>query len=154
LQSWFPFSVHVCLNGREWLAMQMRREGIGFQQRDNTFLAVGDLPRAQELLAAQLRTDWSRKLEAWGMSFEPTHAQLFAGCPTPHPHYWSADESEWATDVMFRSSRALKRLYPHLVHHALRTFSSPDVIRFLGQKARSNGSVCGAFQGEVVTDLV
>ena len=28
VQSWFPFSVDVCLNGREWLARQMDSAGI------------------------------------------------------------------------------------------------------------------------------
>jgi hypothetical protein len=27
LQSWFPFLTQVCLNGREWLACQMRARG-------------------------------------------------------------------------------------------------------------------------------
>jgi hypothetical protein len=29
LQSWFPFNIQICLNGREWLAHQMDQEGIG-----------------------------------------------------------------------------------------------------------------------------
>lgn len=33
LQTWFPFTVHVCVNGREWLAQQLRGEGIGYVQR-------------------------------------------------------------------------------------------------------------------------
>lgn len=28
LQTWFPFQVQVCLNGCEWLARQMDREGL------------------------------------------------------------------------------------------------------------------------------
>ncbi len=28
LQTWFPFSIHVCLNGRDWLARQLDEEGI------------------------------------------------------------------------------------------------------------------------------
>jgi hypothetical protein len=29
VQTWFPFAVDVCLNGREWLARQMERAGAG-----------------------------------------------------------------------------------------------------------------------------
>jgi len=32
VQSWFPFSVEVCLNGREWLARQMDRVGLKYRQ--------------------------------------------------------------------------------------------------------------------------
>src|ERR1700750_3367668 len=28
IQSWFPFSIQICLNGREWLARQMDGKGI------------------------------------------------------------------------------------------------------------------------------
>src|SRR5262245_9205292 len=49
LQTWLPFTVHICVNGREWLAHQLRREGIGFEQRDNCFIDVADVARAQEL---------------------------------------------------------------------------------------------------------
>src|SRR5437016_10426310 len=40
VQTWFPFTVSVCLNGREWLARQMDRAGIGYEQRDNCFVRV------------------------------------------------------------------------------------------------------------------
>jgi hypothetical protein len=30
LQSWFPFPIQVCINGREWLAQKMKRAGLGF----------------------------------------------------------------------------------------------------------------------------
>src|SRR5258708_3288280 len=42
VQSWFPFSVDVCLNGREWLARQMYSAGIDYEQRDNGFVWVSD----------------------------------------------------------------------------------------------------------------
>ena len=35
IQSWLPFTVHVCVNGREWLCRELTQAGIGFQRRDN-----------------------------------------------------------------------------------------------------------------------
>jgi hypothetical protein len=35
IQSWLPFTVHVCVNGREWLCQELKRAGIGFRRRDN-----------------------------------------------------------------------------------------------------------------------
>ena len=29
LQTWFPFLIHICLNGHEWLARQMDDQGLG-----------------------------------------------------------------------------------------------------------------------------
>jgi hypothetical protein len=40
-----------------------------------------------------------------------------------------------------------------LVHHGLRTFASPDVMRFLGRKKPTTGRMPGHFKGEVISDL-
>jgi hypothetical protein len=62
-------------------------------------------------------------------------------------YYWSAHQSEWATDVMFKDSASLAAIYPALVLHGITSFSSPDVMRFLGRK------VHGAFEGEIISDF-
>lgn len=123
LATWFPLTVHVCINGREWLAGQMDRAGIDYVRRDNCFTRIDDLPRAQALLHDQLRTDWS------------------------------ADESEWASDVMFKSPAMLAGLYPTLVRHGMQTLGSRDVMRFLGKRVPNAGGIDKSFKGEVVTDL-
>jgi hypothetical protein len=35
IQTWFPFAIQVCLNGREWLARDMNAAGLGYERRDN-----------------------------------------------------------------------------------------------------------------------
>lgn len=131
LQTWAPFTIQVCMNGREWLACEMTRKGIEFEQRDNCFVHVANVVRAQSLLDRQLQTDWSGWLDCLTRKFHPAHAGLFDAGPLDY--YWSADETEWATDVMFRSRESLGRIYPRLLRHALTTFDSKDVLRFLGQ---------------------
>ncbi|MBK8979936.1 MAG: hypothetical protein IPM29_28900 [Planctomycetes bacterium] len=37
LQTWFPFTVQVCMNGREWLAREMTKSCIRFVKEDNCF---------------------------------------------------------------------------------------------------------------------
>lgn len=37
IQTWFPFSIQVCINGREWLARMMDRAGLHYLQRENCF---------------------------------------------------------------------------------------------------------------------
>lgn len=131
LQMWAPFSIHVCINGREWLARTFQREGIGFQQRDNCFVEIDDLSRAQELASLQLQTNWSKRLNGLMARCHPAHQTMFANRPLDY--YWSAEETEWATDVMFQSPEALAGVYRNLLHHGITTFGSPDVLRFLGQ---------------------
>jgi hypothetical protein len=130
LQTWLPFSIHVCLNGREWLANLLAKAGIEFEQRDNCFVDVADIGRAQALFDGQLRTDWDGMLNRLMRQWHPAHGTLFA---SPLDYYWSAEETEWATDVMFRSPESLAKVYPPLLRHAATTFGSGDVLRFLGR---------------------
>ena len=46
IQTWFPFYVHVCINGREWLARRLDQEGIRYcrQRRALKPPARRDLP--------------------------------------------------------------------------------------------------------------
>jgi hypothetical protein len=152
LQTWLPFQIKVVLNGRDWLARQLDDAGIGYLKKDNTFVAVDDFGRAQALLDAQLQVNWPLALNEFVEQFHPVHAEWMpASCPVGY--YWSVEQSEWATDVVFRSAEALAVLYPRLVHHGITTFSSRDVLRFLQQKVPAQGGVHGRFAGEVVSDL-
>ena len=62
LQTWFPFGVSVCMNGRQWLARQMNAAGIGYVQRENCFSFIEDVEAAQDLANEQLRSDWPKLL--------------------------------------------------------------------------------------------
>lgn len=134
LQTWLPLTVHIGLNGREWLANQLRAEEITFEQCDNCFVDLGDVERAQALFDRQLKTNWSGLLDGLLREVHPLSARLFRGQPLNY--YWSAEETEWATDVMFRSREALDRVYPRWVRHALTTFDCGDVLRFLGRSPK------------------
>jgi hypothetical protein len=151
LQTWFPFTIHVCLNGREWLARQMDLAGLGYVQRDNCFVQLEDLAATQALFRQQLRIHWGSCLNRLMDQVHPTHRQLFQELPMSY--YWSIEESEWASDVMFRSPQDLAELYPSLIRHGMTTLGSPDVMRFLGRKLPKHGGVNGHFTGEVVSDL-
>lgn len=132
LQSWIPFGVQVCLNGRSFLARQMKREGIPFVQKDNTFTAIADVKRAQALLDRLSKRDWAKTLHRWGDRANPLLERL--GFVGPFGYYWSIRQSEVATDVMFRDAQSLAEVYPHLCRHAIEHFHSRDVMRFLSGK--------------------
>lgn len=101
LQTWFPFTVHVGMNGREWLARQMDKIGLAYRRRDNCLVWIEDWARAQQLLDEQLRTDWPGLLHRL---LGQANAALGIIDPSqPTPYYWSMDEGEWASDVAFGS---------------------------------------------------
>ncbi len=62
LQTWFPFSLQVCLNGREWLARQMDAAGLAYGRQGNCFPWLQDFQRAQHLMDNQLRVKWPQRL--------------------------------------------------------------------------------------------
>jgi hypothetical protein len=152
IMTWFPMRVQVCLNGREWLARQLDAAGIAYQRLDNTFAWVADFSKAQELLTEQTKTDWPTTLMTLIQAYHPAFAKLLAELQLPG-YYWTTEQTEWATDVAFRSAEALQPLYRRLVQHAMLNLSCVDVMRFLQQHLTKSGALHGRFGGEVVSDV-
>jgi hypothetical protein len=145
IQTWFPFTIQICLNGREWLARQLDREGAAYVRHDNCFTWLDSPRQVQRLMDKQLETDWPRALTRIARALNPLHKRIFE--PWPMDYYWSAYQTEWATDIMFEDPRSLADIYPALVQHAMNHFKSPDVMRFLGRKANGN------FLGQLITSF-
>jgi hypothetical protein len=151
LQTWFPFYIQICLNGREWLARQMDAEGIRYERQNNCFVWIENLPRAQALLEAQLQTHWSQQLDRLAALLNPCLQEALS--PFVVRYYWTCHASEWATDLLFTEGAILKRLYPRFIQHGMSTLASTDVLRFLGKPLTPQGNVPHAFAGEVTTDV-
>lgn len=146
LQTWFPFLIHICLNGHEWLARQMDQQKLRYRKADNRFTWLEDFTVAQGLADAQLRTDWVDLCEQLRRTYHPLHekiAQPLKGLS----YYWTAPETEFASDVLFRDQRVLDRLFPRWVLHGMLHLGCEQVMRFLGKQLN------GQFGGEVVSDL-
>ena len=151
LQTWFPFHIQVGMNGREWLARQMDKEGLKYRQQGNCFVWMEDYPRAQQLLEQQLQTDWAELLGGFARQLNPRHDKIFEHYPASY--YWTCYQSEWATDLVFREGEFLKRLMPLLVRHGMLSFSSADVMRYFGKKVNQSGTIPANFSGTLETDL-
>src|SRR5262249_55906488 len=153
LQTWLPFPIKIVLNGRDWLARQLDTAGIGYLKKENTFVALDDFERAQALLDAQLQVNWPVVLNELVDQFHPVHAQWMPA-PGPVSYYWSVEQSEWATDVVFNTVADLAALYPRLMHHGITTFGSHDVLRFLQPKVPAQGGVPRRFAREVPPNVL
>jgi len=149
LQTWFPFNLFVGLNGRQWLARQMDAAGIKYLRQDNCFPWISDPETAQRLLEEQVNWNWEQTLGELARQVNPALAQIIGGYRIGY--YWSLDQSEWATDVMFKDSQELDRLYPDLVRHAMESLRSPQVMSFLGRSVARG--ITPRFSGEVISDL-
>ena len=77
VQTWFPFTVDICLNGRQWLAHQMDQAGIAYRQCDNCFVWVEDFVEAQKLLDHQLQSDWPALLQKLLILAHPLQEEIY-----------------------------------------------------------------------------
>lgn len=73
IQTWFPFTCYIYLNGREWLEKMMESEGLSYEKKENCFLDISDFSKAQQLLARQLTLDWPKKLEKIAYTINPLY---------------------------------------------------------------------------------
>lgn len=143
IQTWFPFNIQICINGREWLGRQLGSRRSRFERADNCFTKLGNSVLAQRLMDEQLQTDWPTELTAVARALNPLHEEIFSS--SPMDYYWSVYQSEWATDLLFKDAATLADIYPSLVSFGLENLKSEDIMRFLGQKLHGN------FKGEVTT---
>jgi len=145
IQSWLPFNVFICVNGRHWLERQLQKRSIGYVKDGNCFPWIEDIEAAQAIMDKQLRTDWAKMLNRLAFGSCPALSQVLR--PLRPEYYWSADATEWATDIMFKSTEALDVLYPSLIHHAMRVCDSASVMKYLGRR-----SLAGVASKEVISD--
>jgi hypothetical protein len=132
LQTWAPYTVDICLNGRHWLEKQLLAQGIEYVKVDNCFPWIAEVGAAQHLMDAQLQTSWPDLLNTLMLNLCPGLPTLCA--PFEIQHYWSADQSEFATDVMFHSAADLDTLFPLLVQHGMRVSDCKAVLRYFGRR--------------------
>jgi hypothetical protein len=151
VQTWLPFTVKLCVNGREWLCRSLEKSGVDFERRENCLSWVRDVAKAQRMLDGQLRTNWPKLLGGIVHEVNPSLQNLLELEGRPLEYYWSADQSEWASDVMFKDAASLSSVYPSLIDHGIRTLGSREVMRFLGKRVSVSGPIRG--NAEVVSDL-
>lgn len=149
VQTWFPFNIFVGINGREWLARQMDAAGIKYLRHDNCFPRISNSEAAQRLLDEQVNWNFEQTLGELGRQVNPALDRIIGKLRIGY--YWSLDQSEWASDVMFKDHAELDRLYPDLVRHAMESFRSPQVMSFLGR--RVDKGITPRFSGQIISDL-
>ena len=144
VQTWMPYTVQICLNGREWLGRQLDLAGIEYRRADNCFLSLADTARAQQLMDGMVHLPWQRVLARFVSTVNPV-LDLIAK-QADGAYHWTLHQCEFATDVMFRSPEHLAELYPHLARFAIADLGSKDTMRYLGK------NLVATYRGEVITN--
>jgi hypothetical protein len=127
LQTWFPYHIQVCLNGREWLRRSLEKSGMDFVAKGNKFLHIADHEQAQRLMDKQLDTRFTKLLTG----FLPIVFPVMPDILGPYlSYYWTLWQSEWATDLVFDSPDKLNPIMDSLFRHAHMVGTSTRVLRY------------------------
>jgi len=150
LQTWFPYHIQICLNGREWLRRSLEQEDIGFRIHGNKFLHIDDYRKAQQLFDQQLNTRFTDLLDDLAQRVFPSMKDILG----PHlSYYWTLWQSEWATDMIFDSPSSLTRIMDSLLRHAHIIGTSSCVLRYLDRPVTMSGVPYARSNDTVVTRI-
>ena len=145
LQTWFPFTVQVYVNGHEWLARKLAARGIAFEKFDNAFVELADAEKASEC-RGDSGGDWPTLLHRLAGRVNPLLRDWLAG----QQYYWVIDQAEFSTDVLFADKRGLASLRRDLYEHAVHCFGAEQLMTFLGRNtAGSSRGKCERTGGSV-----
>lgn len=151
LQTWFPYSLQICLNGRQWLRRRLEQQHIEFLAQGNKFLHISDYPEAQRLLHQQLDAKFVDLLNGFVPIVFPMAREVLG----PHlSYYWTLWQSEWASDLIFDSSSTLAPIMDRLLRHAHMTGTSARVLRYLDRPLTMAGKPYARSKEDVVTRVL
>ena len=130
--TWAPFRLQFYCNGHNWLAVQLQKAGIAFQQLDNAFSSIADFSRAQALSDTFPIDCLHRALDTFAARYCPVAARFGT------TYHWSVMQVEYATDIVFHRQSELRPLYDTLVRTAIHAVKADNVATFLGRKLTGN----------------
>lgn len=130
---YFPFNIRVWMNGHNWLARQMDKEGIAFQQRDNLFVACAQPQRLQELSDTFAPEHVVGSVDAWLSKLLPFFSETERQQGYHHQLYMA--QMEYCQNLIFHKKAAVNRLFDRLMD-ANRSLGHPDKLAIIFGRAR------------------
>jgi hypothetical protein len=135
--TWSPFRLQFYFNGHNWLANQLKQRGIAYKMSDNAFVHIDDYTIANQLANEFDVEILHQRLDEFAQQYCPVIVELKL------TYYWSIMQSEYATDLVFKSRDTLQAFYPHLLETLTHAVKPADIATFLGRKLNGN------YQGEM-----
>lgn len=140
ISSYAPFPVTVCFNGHHFVARQLDKKRVGYEMRDNMFVAVSDEKRFRRAIAAltpraieRFCNSWVYELTTWF----PTRARRLG-----FRYRWFLDQVEYSHNLIFHKEDQLNALFGRLLDRG-RQIGQPHVIARLFQRKRIHANRTG-----------
>ena len=147
IQTWFPYTVNIYINGREYCSKFFSKENIKYEMFNNSFSYISDFSKAQEIADRILNKNLSASFNGLIKPINNLLPKIEEQMNTSY--YWCIDQCEFATDINFKNRSDLEKIYKDLVETTYFTFSSQDIYSFFGR----NVKYINKFNGEVISDL-
>jgi hypothetical protein len=93
---------------------------VGVAVKDFLSLAEGLTKRFCRQADQQPKIKWMGQLDRVLRRVHPLHREVFRGAGALE-YYWTSEQTEWATDVVFRDAETLSHLYQTLVRRGIDT---------------------------------
>jgi len=135
--TWCPFRLQFYFNGHNWLANQLKQRGIAYKMLDNAFVHIADYTVANQLANKFDVEILHLRLDEFAQQYCPVVTDLKLA------YYWNIMQSEYATDLVFKSQDTLQAFYPLLLETLTHAVKPADIATFLGRKLNGN------YQGEM-----
>ena len=126
--TWCPFRLQFYCNGHSWLENKLKAADIDYATADNAFIRIADFAQAQALSDQLKPDDLHRILDHYAKLCCPV-LDVFQ-----QEYHWSLMQTEYSTDLIFRSSAALQPLYEEISRQAVLCVKAENVSSFLGKK--------------------
>jgi hypothetical protein len=121
---YFPFHIRFWMNGHNWLACQLQREGIAFHKRDNTFVACANPKRLQELADSFAPQHIRAAIEPWLQRLLPFFTEEERQI---YRHQFFMSQMEYCHNLVFHKKEYAHRLLDRLMD-ANRFIGHPDKL--------------------------
>jgi len=132
LQSYYPFTLQVYVNGRSYLKKALDKVDIVYESYQNSITRVDDLAKAQQLSDKLIQKKWDRFLNVFAYQLNP-HLPHIHDIFQGNTYHWCLHQSEYASDVLFKERASLENIYPALVQHAIQFKGGEDIYTFFGR---------------------
>jgi hypothetical protein len=123
---YLPFNGRMLVNGHEWLACQMRKQGIRFRQHGNAFTACSDPQRLQELADAFSTRDVIGCAQRWLPHIAPPLMTTADGHGARDYRLFFS-QTEYCTNIVFDRRAPLDRMAGRLLD-LNRNIGRPDKL--------------------------
>ena len=146
--SFVPFAVTAYINGHEFIARSMQKQGIGYTQPDNCFTAVGDreaLQAAADAFSAQVIQE---RIDYWSFHLGPKFSKKERVACGGLRRFWSLQQIEYCHNFVFKRNHPIRRLFERACELSLYLLSADRIGQIFAQpvrrRVRANSRACSS----------